>query len=146
MVEKGSKKSAGAQKTATAVKGGVKKFEKKVRTSTRFRKPKTLKLTRTPKYPRKSLPKKVTLDQFQIIKFPLTTEPAMRQMENHNTIVFVVDVRANKPKIKDAVSKMYNITVQKVNTLVRPDGQKKAYVRLTPDIEALNVASKIGII
>lgn len=82
----------------------------------------------------------------QIIKFPLTTEPAMRQMENHNTIVFVVDVRANKPKIKDAVSKMYNITVQKVNTLVRPDGQKKAYVRLTPDVEALNVASKIGII
>ena len=28
----------------------------------------------------------------------------------------------------------------------RPDGQKKAYVRLAPDYDALDVASKIGII
>jgi hypothetical protein len=28
----------------------------------------------------------------------------------------------------------------------RPDGQKKAYVRLTPDYDALDVANKIGII
>jgi large subunit ribosomal protein L23Ae len=28
----------------------------------------------------------------------------------------------------------------------RPDGQKKAYVRLTADYDALDVANKIGII
>lgn len=28
----------------------------------------------------------------------------------------------------------------------RPDGTKKAYVRLTPDFDALDVANKIGII
>ena len=28
----------------------------------------------------------------------------------------------------------------------RPDGQKKAYVRLAPDYDALDVANKIGII
>jgi hypothetical protein len=28
----------------------------------------------------------------------------------------------------------------------RPDGLKKAYVRLTPDYDALDVANKIGII
>ena len=28
----------------------------------------------------------------------------------------------------------------------RPDGTKKAYVRLTPDYDALDVANKIGII
>jgi large subunit ribosomal protein L23Ae len=28
----------------------------------------------------------------------------------------------------------------------RPDGQKKAYVRLTQDFDALDVANKIGII
>jgi large subunit ribosomal protein L23Ae len=33
-----------------------------------------------------------------------------------------------------------------VNTLIRPDGLKKAYVRLTPDHEALEVANRIGII
>lgn len=33
-----------------------------------------------------------------------------------------------------------------INLLSRPDGQKKAYVRLTPDYEAADVASKLGII
>jgi large subunit ribosomal protein L23Ae len=41
---------------------------------------------------------------------------------------------------------MYEITCQKVNTLIRPDGQKKAYVRLTQDIDALEIANRIGII
>jgi large subunit ribosomal protein L23Ae len=30
--------------------------------------------------------------------------------------------------------------------ICRPDGQKKAYVRLTADYDALDVANKIGII
>ena len=50
-----------------------------------------------------------------MIKFPLTTESAMKKIEDNNT-------------------------------LVRPDGAKKAYVRLTPDYDALDVANKIGII
>lgn len=45
-----------------------------------------------------------------------------------------------------AVKKMYDIVCAKVNTLVRPDGVKKAYVRLTQDFDALDVANKIGII
>ena len=36
--------------------------------------------------------------------------------------------------------------VDQVNTLVRPTGDKKAYVRLAPDYDALDVANKIGII
>ena len=48
--------------------------------------------------------------------------------------------------MKAAVKKLYDINVAKVNTLVRPDGQKKAYVRLAPDYDALDVANKIGII
>jgi hypothetical protein len=39
---------------------------------------------------------------------------------------------------------MYDIACAKVNTLVRPDGVKKAYVRLTADFDALDVANKIG--
>ncbi len=38
---------------------------------------------------------------------------------------------------------MYDIQCAKVNTLIRPDGQKKAYVRLTSDYDALDVANKI---
>jgi len=53
---------------------------------------------------------------------------------------------ASKKKIKEAVKGMYDIQCAKVNTLIRPDGQKKAYVRLTADYDALDVANKIGVI
>lgn len=70
----------------------------------------------------------------------------MKKIEDNNTLVFIVDVRANKPQIKASVKKLYDIEASKVNTLIRPDGQKKAYVRLAPDYDALDVANKIGII
>jgi len=70
----------------------------------------------------------------------------MKTIEDNNTIVFIVDTRASKPNIKDAVRKMYDVQAEKVNTLIRPDGLKKAFVRLTSDYDALDTASKIGII
>ena len=68
----------------------------------------------------------------------------MKKIEENNTLVFIVDVRANKRQISQAVKKMYDIMTAKVNTLVRPDGLKKAYVRLNQDYDALDVANKIG--
>lgn len=70
----------------------------------------------------------------------------MKKIEDNNTLVFIVDVRCNKKQIKDSVRRLYDIQTKKINTLIRPDGQKKAYVRLTPDFDALDVANKIGII
>ena len=69
----------------------------------------------------------------------------MKKIEDNNTLVFIVD-KADKHQIKQAVKKLYDIDVAKVNTLIRPDGEKKAYVRLAPDSDALDVANKIGII
>merc|ERR1719495_518809 len=139
---KGSAKAAeksSAQKAKKAVLKGVHPTAKrKVRKSVHFYRPKTLRLARTPKYPRRSAP--------SINKHPLTTESAMKKIEDNNTLVFICDIRANKPQIKAAAKKLYEIDVAKVNTLVRPDGQKKAYVRLAPDYDALDVANKIGII
>ncbi|WVZ01262.1 hypothetical protein V8G54_027331 [Vigna mungo] len=132
---------AQALKTAKAVKSGAtfKKKAKKIRTSVTFHRPKTLKKDRNPKYPRISAPPRNKLDHYQILKYPLTTESAMKKIEDNNTLVFIVDLRADKKKIKDAVKKMYDIQAKKVNTLIRPDGTKKAYVRLTPDYDALDV-------
>merc|ERR1712055_79074 len=119
---------------------------KKVRTSVKFYRPQTFRPARAPKYPRKSTPSRNRMDAYNIIKRPLTTESAMKKIEDNNTLVFIVDVKANKYKIKLAVKKLYEIEVAKVNTLIRPDGKKKAYVRLAPDFDALDVADKIGII
>ncbi|XP_061284659.1 large ribosomal subunit protein uL23-like [Bos javanicus] len=138
---------AKALKAKKAVLKGVHSHKKKkIWTSPTFRRPKTLRLRRQPKYPRKSAPRRNKLDHYAIIKFPLTTESAMKKIEDNNTLVFIVDVKANKHQIKQAVKKLYDIDVAKVNTLIRPDGEKKAYVRLAPDYDALDVANKIGII
>nr|CAD1833187.1 unnamed protein product [Ananas comosus var. bracteatus] len=132
----GAKKADGktqAVKVAKAVKSGpatLKRKVKKIRTSVTFHRPKTQKKARDPKYPRISAPPRNNHEE----------------NEDHNTLVFIVDIKADKKKIKAAVKKMYDIQAKKVNTLIRPDGTKKAYVRLTPDHDALDVANKIGII
>merc|ERR1712167_182165 len=136
-----------AKSASRAVKAGKNQHVKKnVRTSVHFKIPKTLKLARNPKCPRKSVNKAPQLDQYSIVRFPLTTESAMKKIEDNNTLVFIVDPKANKYQIKAAVKKMYEIDVARVNTLIRPTGDKKAYVKLAPDYDALDVANKIGII
>merc|ERR1711979_105280 len=129
-----------------ALKGKNNLRKKKVRTSVHFKRPSTLRLASSPKCPTKSSAAAPRLDSFSIIKFPLTTESAMKKIEDNNTLVFIVDIHANKPEIRAAVKKMYEVEIQKVNTLIRPDGAKKAYVKLAADYDALDVANKIGII
>ena len=86
------------------------------------------------------------MDKFAVVKKPLTSETAMKKIEDNNTLVFIVDLRANKRQIKTAVSSLYDVKVVRVNTLIRPDGQKKAFVKLAKDSDALEVANKIGIV
>jgi large subunit ribosomal protein L23Ae len=77
----------------------------------------------------------------------LNTESAMKKIEENNTLVFIVNVKANKRQIKEALKKMYDVDTVKVNTLIRPDGSKKAYARLTPDVDALDIAAtKLSIV
>ncbi|ELK00578.1 60S ribosomal protein L23a [Pteropus alecto] len=59
---------------------------------------------------------------------PQATESAMKKIEDNNTLMFIVDVKANKHQIKQAVKKLNDIDVADVNTLIRPDEEKKAYV------------------
>jgi large subunit ribosomal protein L23Ae len=55
--------------------------------------------------------------------------------------------RANKRQIKIALKQMYDVDCVKVNTLIRPDGSKKAYAKLTPDVDALDIAAtKLSIV
>jgi large subunit ribosomal protein L23Ae len=118
--------------------------ETKLRTKVHFFRPKTLEKARAPKYPRKSMPSESRLaSKFAVIKKPLTSESVMKKIENFNTLVFLVDLRANKRQIKSAVSALYDCNVVGVNTLVRPDGQKKAYVKLSKEDDALEIANKV---
>lgn len=118
----------------------------RIHTKVHFYRPKTLTLERKPKYAQRSVPKKSTLDKYSIIKYPLTTESSMKLIEDSNTLVFIVDIKANKRQIKQAVKDLYQIECEKVNTLITPRGMKKSYVRLSKDFDALDVANRVGVI
>eukprot|EP00485_Elphidium_margaritaceum_P005683 CAMPEP_0202687464 /NCGR_PEP_ID=MMETSP1385-20130828/3147_1 /ASSEMBLY_ACC=CAM_ASM_000861 /TAXON_ID=933848 /ORGANISM="Elphidium margaritaceum" /LENGTH=149 /DNA_ID=CAMNT_0049342265 /DNA_START=65 /DNA_END=514 /DNA_ORIENTATION=- len=142
----GGKNAEKALKAQKAHKKGARRVAKKLRYTVHFRVKPTLKSPRNPKYAKKSVPGKRTMDKYRIVRHPLTTEHAMKRIEDHNTLVFVCDLRASKPQIRQAVKQLYNVECSKINTLIRPDGFKKAYVKLTPEYDALDVANRIGII
>ncbi|MCD6164501.1 MAG: 50S ribosomal protein L23 [Candidatus Odinarchaeota archaeon] len=81
----------------------------------------------------------------KIIIAPVVTEAALELIEKENKLTFIVDRRANKPTIKRAVESLFKVKVDKVNTLITPDGRKKAYVKLSPEYSAADIATKLGI-
>ena len=111
-------------------KGAHTQQKKKMWTKVTFKLPKTLRQARKPKALPRSVVKESTWDKYSIIKHPLSTESAIKTIEDRNTLVFLVDKRASKPSIRKACQDLYSIKVRKVNTLIRPDGNKKAYVVL----------------
>ena len=56
------------------------------------------------------------MNNYDIIFAPIITEKSA-SLEEKNTYVFKVDVRANKTQIKQAVEKAFNVKVEKINTL-----------------------------
>ena len=55
---------------------------------------------------------------------PVITEKMTDESEKFNRFGFIVDRRANKLEIKDAVEEMYGVSVEKVRTMVYPGKSK----------------------
>lgn len=80
------------------------------------------------------------------MKYPYTTEKTISLAERENKIVFVVDRKADKPEIKEAFEKAFEVKVAKVNTQISIRGEKKAFIKLKPEFKAADIAVKLGII
>ena len=85
------------------------------------------------------------MDPYKVIIRPLVTEKAVSLIEKENKLTFIVDRRATKQDIKRAVEETFNVKVEKVNTLITPRGEKKAYVKLKPEYNASEVAARLGL-
>ncbi|RLI40348.1 50S ribosomal protein L23 [Candidatus Bathyarchaeota archaeon] len=86
------------------------------------------------------------MDPYDVILYPVMTEAASLLVESENKLVFIVNMKATKHEIKSAVEELYDVKVEKVNLLITPKGQKKAFVKLHPDYKAVDVAIKLGIL
>ena len=76
---------------------------------------------------------------------PVVTEKAVMLIEMKNILVFELDKRMTKIEVKKEIEEMFNVKVEKVNTLVR-DNKKYAYIKLKQDYPAIDVATKLGLI
>ena len=85
-------------------------------------------------------------EEREVIIRPLMSEKALRLLEELNTLTFIVRRDANKHEIKRAVERLYGVKVEKVNTLITPKGEKKAYVKLSKEYKASDLAAKLGLL
>jgi len=86
----------------------------------------------------------LAIDPYEIILHPYVTEKTLRAIEENNTLEFIVNIKANKKQIKEAVEKAFNVKVESVNTKITKRG-KHAIVKLKPEYSAEEVGMRIGI-
>jgi large subunit ribosomal protein L23 len=86
------------------------------------------------------------MDSFDVIFYPLMTESASLMVEKDNKLIFIVNLKAGKNDVKRAVEQLYEVKVAKITMLITPQGEKKAFVKLTPKYKASDVAIKLGIL
>jgi len=84
-------------------------------------------------------------DALIVVRRPYVTEKTFDLIERQNKICFLVDPKANKKKIKSAIETLYDVKVQSVNTAITVYG-KKAFVRLSAESSASDLASKLGLV
>jgi large subunit ribosomal protein L23 len=86
------------------------------------------------------------MESNEVIFYPLITESASLMVEKDNKLIFIVSLKAGKEDVKKAVEELYEVKVDKITTLITPQGQKKAFVKLKPEYKASDVAIKLGIL
>jgi large subunit ribosomal protein L23 len=60
------------------------------------------------------------IDIYDVVKKPLLTERSMTRLEESNTYVFHVHMKANKVQIRNAVETLFDVKVLSVNTAKVP--------------------------
>ena len=86
------------------------------------------------------------MDPYKILKYPYITEKSVGMIDKENKIVFIVERKASKKQIKEAFEKLFEVKVEKVNTVITLKGEKKAYIKLKPEFKARDVATKLGLV
>lgn len=86
------------------------------------------------------------MENHEVISYPLMTESASLMVEKDNKLIFIVSLKAGKADVKKAVEELYEVKVARITMLITPQGTKKAFVKLTPEFKASDVAIKLGIL
>ncbi|HII29775.1 50S ribosomal protein L23 [Candidatus Woesearchaeota archaeon CG08_land_8_20_14_0_20_47_9] len=83
------------------------------------------------------------MDAYNIIKYPLQTEKAIRLMKAENKLVFVVDSKATKGSIRRALEELFKARIESVRVL-NTRGEKRAYVRFGEGFNAIDITTQFS--
>ena len=86
------------------------------------------------------------LEIYEIVLYPLITEKAINMIESDNKLCFIVNVKANKKEVREAVEKNYEIKVDDIKILNDRKGRKKAIVKINEKFKADEIATKLGVL
>jgi large subunit ribosomal protein L23 len=84
------------------------------------------------------------MDAYKVLIKPHLTEKSMNSIDQKNELTFVVLRTANKTQIKSAFESLYDVKVMRVNTQIL-NGQKLAYIKLSEEDSAEDIAVKMGV-
>lgn len=76
----------------------------------------------------------------------MATEKSIRMVEAENKLIFVVDKNATKQEIKNAIETAFKTKVVNVNVANDIKGNKKAYVKFAKEVNALDIATNLGLL
>lgn len=76
----------------------------------------------------------------------IITEKTIRLAEKENKVTIAVPLNAGKREIKKQVEKAYGVKVVKVNTSITMKGEKKAVVKLSPESNAFELLTRLGLV
>lgn len=85
------------------------------------------------------------MDSQDVIKYPVSTERTLRNMEAENKLLFVVDKKATKSDVRKAAESLFKVKVVGVNTYIFA-GKKRAYVKFGKEHPAIDVATQLGMV
>ncbi len=81
-----------------------------------------------------------------VLMYPLATEKAINMIDRDNVITYVVALNATKKDVKDEFEKLFNVKVEKVNIQRDPKNNKKAYIKLSKEFRASDIALKLKLV
>lgn len=81
-----------------------------------------------------------------VLQYPIATEKALTVIDKENVIVYVVNLNAKKDEIRREFENTFKVKVKRVNTEIRPENVKRAYIRLNKEFSASDIAKRLKLV
>ncbi|MDR2829729.1 MAG: 50S ribosomal protein L23 [Methanobrevibacter sp.] len=85
------------------------------------------------------------MDPYSVMIRPHFTEKTTNLIDKNNEIAFVTSRKSNKKEIKKAFRQLFEEEVESVNTHINSKGLKIAFIKLSEEGKAEDVATKMGL-